>query len=169
MDEAEFWELIEKAKQASEGDLDRETDFLINALESLGVEEVIVFDQIHMQLMNKAYVAELWDAADLILCGCTDDGFADFRGWLIGQGRAVYLDALDNPDNLANVVSNRFDLQNPTTLFAAQEAYRRLTGEEIMPLSNFVQPELRGTASVDEATLRAKFPLLSNRFSNCLK
>lgn len=37
----------------------------------------------------------LWDAAGIMKeYGCSDDGFIDFRAWLIAQGREVYFAAL---------------------------------------------------------------------------
>ena len=35
--------------------------------------------------------------------GCSDDGFSDFRMWLIAQGKEVYLNALKDPDSLSGV------------------------------------------------------------------
>ena len=47
----------------------------------------------------------LWDAAGVMKeYGCSDDGFIDFRAWLIAQGREVYFAALADPDSLADVV-----------------------------------------------------------------
>jgi Protein of unknown function (DUF4240) len=48
--------------------------------------------------------ADLWGAAFILNGGCSDDGFNDFRGWLIAQGRTVYEAALENPDSLADIV-----------------------------------------------------------------
>ena len=39
----------------------------------------------------------LWDAASIMVEWCSDDGFIDFRAWLIAQGREVYLAALKDP------------------------------------------------------------------------
>ena len=35
--------------------------------------------------------------------GCSDDGFDYFRGWLIAQGKSVFMKALENPDSLAKL------------------------------------------------------------------
>ncbi|MEO5978010.1 MAG: DUF4240 domain-containing protein, partial [Chryseolinea sp.] len=42
-------------------------------------------------------------AAYTIHSGCSDDGFADFRGWLISRGKSVYENSLSSPDNLATL------------------------------------------------------------------
>ena len=40
----------------------------------------------------------------LINGGCSDDGFRDFRVWLVGRGRHAYEAALKNPDTLADIL-----------------------------------------------------------------
>jgi hypothetical protein len=51
----------------------------------------------------EAYRVDLWAAADLMCGGCSDDGFACFRGWLVAQGRTVRERAVAAPDSLADV------------------------------------------------------------------
>ena len=63
-------------------------------------------------LLDKAYVATLWDAADIIGCGCSDDGFWDFRGWLIAQGQKVYENALSDPESLLDLIDVDEDMIN---------------------------------------------------------
>ena len=45
----------------------------------------------------------LWTAASLMCDGCSDDGFTDFRAWLIAQGKDAYMSALADPDSLAEL------------------------------------------------------------------
>ena len=58
--------------------------------------------------------------------GCSDDGFMDFRAWLVGQGKEVYLSALKDPDTLAD-----FDLQGECLCesmgYVASRAYEEKT------------------------------------------
>jgi hypothetical protein len=76
---------------------------LVAALGQRSVSEVLDYDRIHGQLMAESYRWELWGAAYLIGGGgCSDDGFDDFRGWLLGQGRATWQAALADPDSLAD-------------------------------------------------------------------
>ena len=55
------------------------------------------------QDQDLAYQYGLWNAASIMCNGCSDDGFIDFRGWLIAQGRDIYFGALKDPDSLADV------------------------------------------------------------------
>ena len=59
------------------------------------------------QRMTDAQTWDLWGAAYLVNGGCSDDGFVYFRAWLISQGRAIYTAAVENPDSMAGVTSER--------------------------------------------------------------
>jgi hypothetical protein len=86
MDEAQFWKLIEEARQEADGECDTQAEILIQKLLAYKPEELIAFDDIMFDLRIKAYRGDLWGAAYLINGGCSDDGFEYFRCWLIGQG-----------------------------------------------------------------------------------
>lgn len=60
--------------------------------------------------------------------GCSDDGFIDFRAWLIAQGRDVYLSALADPDSLAEVTPYG-DCCFETLSYVGDYAYEQLTGK----------------------------------------
>lgn len=61
--------------------------------------------------------------------GCSDDGFIDFRAWLVGQGREVYLAALKDPDSLANAPSYQ-DFRFGDLPYMGDHAYEELTGRD---------------------------------------
>lgn len=70
----------------------------------------------------------LWDAASIIKeYGCGDDGFLDFRSWLVAQGKEVYLAALKDPDFLAEVEPYG-DCRFECLAYVGDYAYERLTG-----------------------------------------
>ena len=50
-------------------------------------DELIEFHRLFNRAMDDAYIWDLWGAAYLINGGCSDDGFAYFRSWLISRGR----------------------------------------------------------------------------------
>ena len=60
--------------------------------------------------------------------GCSDDGFIDFRAWLIAQGREVYFAALADPDSLADVVPYG-DCCFEQLSYVGDYAYEQLTGK----------------------------------------
>ena len=71
----------------------------------------------------------MWDAAGIMKeYGCSDDGFIDFRAWLIAQGREVYFAALADPDSLADVVPYG-DCCFEQLSYVGDYAYEQLTGK----------------------------------------
>ncbi len=79
--------------------------------------------------MDAANLIDLWGAAYLVNGGCSDDGFHDFRAWLVGRGRHVYESALKNPDTLVDVLDGE-----PVSGFgldvAAARVYEEKTGRD---------------------------------------
>ncbi|TYR81399.1 DUF4240 domain-containing protein [Priestia megaterium] len=55
--------------------------------------------------LNKAFTSDVWGAAYLMMGGCSDDCFMDFRSWLIAQGEAVFSKVVKAPDYLADYIS----------------------------------------------------------------
>jgi Protein of unknown function (DUF4240) len=53
--------------------------------------------------MTASYRNSLWAATSLINGGYSDDGFEYFRGWLIAQGRKVFVQSVANPETLADL------------------------------------------------------------------
>lgn len=99
-----FWDLIAEAKKRYGQDQDGSFQWLKDQLTILGPQQAQDFHDILHGYQQLANQYGLWSAA-ILMCehGCTDDGFIDFRAWLIAQGREVYLAALADPDSLAEV------------------------------------------------------------------
>ena len=99
-----FWALIQEAKTSCGQDLDAMENCLRERLVSMGPAAAKDFHDILQAYEDLADQYGLWDAASVIKeYGCSDDGFIDFRAWLIAQGKEVYMDALREPDTLADV------------------------------------------------------------------
>ena len=122
-----FWELIAQAKEHPGGP----SEWLMEQLVDLGPAQAKKFDDIACAYTSLAYQYGLWTAASVMeRGGCTDDGFIDFRGWLIAQGKDVYMAALKDPDSLADAPDyqdQRFDCLP----HMGNRAYEELTGREI--------------------------------------
>ena len=100
-----FWDLIHEAKNACGQDMDAMLAYLKDRLVSMGPTQAQNFHDIIHAYEDLADKFGLWDAAGIMKeYGCSDDGFIDFRAWLIAQGREVYFAALADPDSLADVV-----------------------------------------------------------------
>ena len=100
-----FWALIQEAKTACGQDLNAMEDYLREQLVSMGPAAAKNFHDILQTYEDLADQYGLWDAVSVIKeYGCSDDGFIDFRAWLIAQGKEVYMNALRDPDTLADTI-----------------------------------------------------------------
>lgn len=100
MDLNRFWGIIEKVKGPTTYE---DQDALIHMeLEKLSKEDLEGFCSTMHKLYFDIYTWELWAVAYIHLGGCSDDGFMDYRYWLVFQGKDIYERGLKNPDSLAD-------------------------------------------------------------------
>ena len=124
-----FWDLIHDAKIACGQDMDAMLAYLKDRLVSMGPTQAQIFHDIIHAYEDLADKFGLWDAAGIMKeYGCSDDGFIDFRAWLIAQGREVYFAALADPDSLADVVPYG-DCFFEQLSYVGDYAYEQLTGK----------------------------------------
>jgi hypothetical protein len=147
VDESQFWAIIEAARNEAHGDVEYQATLVVAKLTALPVEEICAFQHVLDSVMDRAYDHDLWGAAYLLNGGCSDDGFDYFRGWLIAQGRAVYEDALREPQSLRHVTGPGVSCED--FLYVALDAYEAKTGQQ-MPLRQRTAPELKGRCWDDD-------------------
>ena len=123
-----FWALIQEAKTACGQDLNAMEDYLREQLVSMGPAAAKNFHDILQTYEDLADQYGLWDAVSVIKeYGCSDDGFIDFRAWLIAQGKEVYMNALRDPDTLADIEPYG-DCCFECLSYVGDYAYEQLTG-----------------------------------------
>lgn len=121
-----FWALIDQAKEHTGGP----SEWLMEKLVDMGPEQAKKFDTIARVYMDAAYQYGLWTAASVMgKHSCSDDSFIDFRAWLVGQGRDVYMAALKDPDSLADVSAYQ-DYRFDSLPLMGDYAYEELTGRD---------------------------------------
>src|SRR5262245_673914 len=108
----QFWQIIADSRRdfdpnRRDGNMDLQAERLEELLTAMSADEVQEFDRIFTQLYFDAYRWELWAAAYIIEGGCSDDGFMDFRYWLVSMGREVYEAAMADAESLADVAGGR--------------------------------------------------------------
>ena len=170
MEESEFWELVDAAREAAEGDPEEQADLLVERLLELDPETVLDFARHFEARYNRAYSWDLWGAAWVLLDGASDDAFDFFRCWLIGQGREVYEGAVHHPDSLADLLDDfdeELDGDGEELGYAADEAYEQLTGTVapdlgIGPAAS--EPEGTPLDLENERVLAERYPKLWERF-----
>lgn len=169
--EAEFWGLIERSKGKSE-DTDEQAAILTDILSKRSKEDIIAFGQIFRRYYVNSYQSDLWAAAFIINGGCSNDGFDYFRGWLIAQGKDVYMNALENPEYLTRVIHEDdldYGVECEDMIYVSGKAYSLKTGEdenrflELVPLLDY--PEIDTNDIEDDLYLKGKFPKLWKKFS----
>ncbi|WP_435177273.1 DUF4240 domain-containing protein [Actinacidiphila sp. bgisy145] len=169
MDETEFWEIVDRAREAAEDDPEEQADLVVERLAGLDPDAVLDFARHFETRFNRALSWELWGAADVMLGGVDEDAFDFFRCWLIGQGRHVFEGALHAPDDLAFLVPE-FDPEADGDAedlgYAADEAYEQLTGVRLPDLELPPRQDPEGVRPDfdDDAAMAERFPQLWARF-----
>jgi hypothetical protein len=166
MNEAEFWRIIETANYSSAGDGYKQADLLVEYLSQLSEGEILDFDYIFNKLHDEAYDYNLWAAAYIIGGGCSDDGFTDFRAWLIAQGQEVYEKALAEPESLADYVESGQDAELEVLNYVSQKAYELKTGTWEMPRKVWVGRREPKGQMFKEENLPEMYPKLEAKFSD---
>lgn len=167
MDNKTFWKLIDSSRKEAEGDPEEQMGILAEKLEELSEAEIVDFDRIFTEHWVRAYHWPLWGAAYVIGQGCSDDGFADFRGWLISRGEKVYEEALADPESLARVMKDHDDNgQIEGFQYLATQAWEAKTGRDgsEFPDSGVQHPEKPTGKEWKEDEVDRLFPKLAKKF-----
>ena len=167
MDLAQFWNIVESSKAASGASHDSHVELLAEHLSALSPDEVVAFQRIFDELTDRAYSWDLWGAAYIIGGGCSDDGFIDFRSWLISMGRETYTRALNDPESLADVdlgPDGEEDAFFEEFAYVPGGVYRAKTGQPL-PHARTAPSEPSGEEwEEDSDDLARRFPRLSSRY-----
>lgn len=103
MSEEQYWDIIISSLEHSD-DQSEQYECIVKSLEKLSLEEIIGFALTTSHLTNEIYTSHMWCAGYIMNGGCSDDGFIDFRNWVVSRGKEVYYAAKANPDSLINEV-----------------------------------------------------------------
>ena len=170
MEVEQFWKLIEKTHQNSQGAPRKQADLLVDELAKLSEADILSYQSILEDMVDKAYIGELWDVAFILASGwgCSDDGFEYFRAWLVGQGKDVYEKALSDPESLVDVVNFGQETQWEELLGVAMYAYEMSTHKDMATMPNTrhgkPRPELKGTFTKSDEERLARFPKATAKF-----
>jgi hypothetical protein len=162
----DFWQLIGKSGPSRGEDASEQTTALRQLLEDLPTDEIIAFERHLVEVMRECYRADLWDIVSVVQGGCSDDGFAYFRYWLILQGKDTFHRVLANPESIADFEHNPSGLSNQEFGSVALCAYRKKTGGRDMPYDGPRGPgQLKGRLLSNEER-RRRYPALWDRFAD---
>jgi hypothetical protein len=135
----DFWAVIDRATADRPGSPDEVAQRATADLATRDPEEIVAWGRHLDKVMAASGKEDLWAAAYLINGGCSEEGFDNFRGWLIANGRDVVARAVREPDTLAELPTVRA-AASTGAVFEAEEvlgiaagAYQQATGAEMPP------------------------------------
>jgi hypothetical protein len=131
LDEAAFWDTVMAGERQWGNYQDAQLEAVRQRLRLLPPEDILDYQRIFDLKHEEAYRWDLWGAAYLINGGCSDDGFAYVRCWLISRGEAVHTAAVADPDSLADWVDPEDEYEFEEFWYAAHEVYEEKTGKPI--------------------------------------
>lgn len=159
MNKTEFWKIIDQSYQTSKGKQDNQLVALSASLSGLSESNLIKFDDIYRDQLDKSYHWDLWAAAFIINGGCSDDGFDYFRDWLISLGRDTFEAALKDPQTLISFATP-YETEFEEFRYVMEEAYEEKFSKQLPFGNRKYSTEPKGVAW-DEEELDEKFPQLS--------
>ena len=130
----DFWAVIDRATADRPGSPDEVAQRATADLATRDPEEIVAWGRHLDKVMAASGKEDLWAAAYLINGGCSEDGFDNFRGWLIAHGREVLARSVREPDSLAEMPVVREAAVNGAVFEAAEvltiaaEAHQEATG-----------------------------------------
>lgn len=173
MNRDQFWEIIEQSRsqwdsKVADGNMARQCEVLHTQLTALNQKELISFATHFYQVYDDAYRWDLWAAAYIMGGGgCSDDGFLDFRDWLISMGRDVFEAAMKDPESLAKnaALPGVEEVFFQGFSYVAHRVHEEKFGEDLPDL-NLVQLKepLGKRFSEDAEELRKRLPKLFKAF-----
>jgi hypothetical protein len=165
MDSTAFWNLIERTRRKSGGVQDLQMDALRQELEALAPASIVDFQSHFDTFRSQAYRWDLWAAAFIIRGGCSDDGFLDFRSWLIAQGREVYEAAVQDPQTLADIAKPDVDdCTFEEFAYVAADVYEGKTSRDEIPSEGESEPDDPEGEPWEAEELPKRLPKLWKKF-----
>jgi DNA-binding transcriptional ArsR family regulator len=163
---ADFWGLIDEARRRAEHSLAAEPEILVELLTERTSAERRAFN-VHLEALQLG--AHHWNTlgpALIIGCGESDDGYLDFRLWLISLGKEAYERTLVDPEWLAELeVDDPLEEWYFEELYGVASAASEEAGEGELDYYPADHGAMLGEpCGTDDESLAARFPRLWERF-----
>jgi len=105
LSENRFWQIISQSLDGTDSidlTMERQTKLLEQELHQLSYDEFADFASHFHKNYGDACRNDLWVVAYVVMGGCSDGCFMDFRTSLVTRGQVVYYAALRDPDSLCS-------------------------------------------------------------------
>ena len=169
----DFWAVIDRATEQRPASPAEVAERAVADLATCDPEEIVAWGRHLDKVLVASGTEDLWAAAYLINGGCTEEGFDNFRGWLVAHGRAAVAGAVRSPDALAGMPAVRAAADTGAVFEAeevlgiAGEAYAKAAGKPLpVPADRpRTRPEVNDLWDFDnEDEMRRRLPRLSELF-----
>ena len=148
MDKEQFWNIVNEVHSSTDPRNQKEVlAALRNRLRNLPSEEILEWKQIFSFYQDAARRNDLWATSAAMGAHSSDDGFMDFRSWLISQGHDVYMSALEDPESLVSVDTDGQELNFEDYAYVPCKAYAERRAYEEMSVGDILASYIEWSAS----------------------
>ncbi|MFZ2267458.1 MAG: DUF4240 domain-containing protein [Azonexus sp.] len=165
----DFWKIIDTTRKEANGDAEAHVETLTATLREFDPNDLVTFQHWFDDYYARADTWDLWGAAYIIGGGCSDDGFMDFKGWLVSRGEKVFEAAMVDPESLTKTVKQDDECQVEGFSHAARWIWCEKTGRNFseFPPSPLAANSRGGPIGQTwlEEDIDKRFPKLAKKFS----
>ena len=148
MNKEQFWNIVNEVHSSTDPRNQKEVlAALRDRLRNLPSGEILEWKQIFSFYQDVARRNDLWAASAAMGAHCSDDGFMDFRSWLISQGHDVYMSALEDPESLVSVNTDGQELNFEDYAYVPCKAYTERRAYEEMSVGDILASYIEWSAS----------------------
>ena len=122
-----FWSVIALANAGTSAPAEN----IVQVLTQLNKTQIRKFSDIFALKMVSAYSWDLWGVAFLLLGGCSDDAFSDFRAWLVYQGKETFEKVVADPESIVEADLPWESSSDESIEYSISQAYEEVSGEEL--------------------------------------
>lgn len=144
IDAGVFWQMIADAREKSGGDYDGMEQHLTETLSRMSPQDITVYKDIHDEYIRLADTDALYEAGSTLNKGkFRGDHFLDFRGWLLSQGKEMYMRVVNSPETLAelDLKPRNGSYEWEGFHYIAPDAYKLNTGDNFYRQPRILTPE----------------------------
>jgi len=131
-------------------------------LKAVDPDQIVEFAEQYVDLQNEANTVGIFEAANIIGCSDSNDGYMDFRRWIVFQGETAFERIIKDPDFLGTYDRDADPVNQWYSEYDPRKLYRELTGQELPDYKVAVYPK-GSTEHERPAVLATRYPQLWNR------
>lgn len=157
-----FWELVDRLIKKTRGNLEQ-FEIVLNAhLKSLSPEEIQDFARHYDELQNEVNTWGILEVAHIIGCGESDDGYLDFRRWIVLQGKTAFHNIIRDPDYLGTYDRKSDPVEQWYCEYDPGWVYEEATGRELKRIAVTVSSDAE-TEAGNQPEPEKRYPKLWKR------